>query len=105
MKQDKNIEAIKSVVHSFFPKSKIILFGSRAKKMENEDSDYDLMVIIDKTFPLQEKINWRGKMHKALVKELEAPVDLLLNSEEEINIKKEFPGHIIQSVLEEGVLL
>jgi hypothetical protein len=37
------------------------------------------------------------------VNAIHAPVDILLNSEEEIRQKQELPGHIIRSVIREGV--
>jgi hypothetical protein len=39
------------------------------------------------------------------VKAIRAPVDLLLNSEEEIRQKQQLPGHIIRSVMKEGMAL
>jgi hypothetical protein len=39
------------------------------------------------------------------VKAIKAPIDLSLNSEEEISQKRELPGHIIRTVLREGVTL
>jgi hypothetical protein len=33
------------------------------------------------------------------------PVDLLINSEEEVREKLELPGHIIRSAMREGIIL
>jgi len=57
---------------------KIILFGSRARGDHGEDSDYDILVIV------REGIDWRTKnklyarIHRRLVRELRAPIDLLI---------------------------
>jgi ribosome-associated protein YbcJ (S4-like RNA binding protein) len=36
---------------------------------------------------------------------LHAPVDVLINSEEEMRKKRKLPGHVVQYALEEGILL
>ena len=57
---------------------KIILFGSRARGDYREDSDYDILIIV------RERIDWKTKnklyarIHRRLVRELRAPIDLLI---------------------------
>src|SRR5579863_4721616 len=53
----------------------------------------------------KEKIEWSTRLDRAIVKAIRAPVDLLLNSEEEIRQKQQLPGHIIRSVMREGMAL
>ena len=96
---------IKLIVHSFIPEAKILLFGSYARGDEKKDSDYDLLVITNNSFPSKEKISWTTKIHNALVDALDAPFDVLLDSEEEVNKKKQLPGHIVCWAIKEGVLL
>ena len=96
---------IKSTVNSLLPDSMVLLFGSRARGDFNMHSDFDVLVITKKTFPLGEKRNWRTRINDALVMAIHAPVDVLLNSEEEVNVKKEFPGHIVRWALKEGIIL
>jgi predicted nucleotidyltransferase len=98
-------DTIKTTVRSMLPDARVLLFGSMARGDANEDSDYDVLVIIPKTIPLREKHDWRGKLNGKLVHELQAPVDVLLNSEEEIVMKKNVHGHIIQTAIEEAVEL
>jgi predicted nucleotidyltransferase len=92
-------------VHSFLPNAKVMLFGSRARKDHSEHSDYDLLIIADKTYTTREKLHWMSILNKALVQTIHAPVDVLLNSEEEIKIKKELPGHVVRWATQEGLLL
>jgi len=68
-------------------------------------SDYDLLIVTPSTFTAQEKIEWSSRIDRAIVNAIRAPVDLLLNSEEEIRQKQQLPGHIIRSVMREGVAL
>ena len=58
---------------------------------------------IPELFPL--KAIWRNRLNKTLVRALHAPVDILINSEKEIAVKKTFPGHVVQWALKEGVWL
>ena len=96
---------IKKTVQACLPGARIVLFGSRARGDEDRHSDYDLLIITPKTFTPQEKIHWGSRLDRAIVASIKAPVDILLNSDEEIRQKQEFPGHIIRSVIKEGIIL
>jgi predicted nucleotidyltransferase len=98
-------DTIKTTVRSMLPDARVLLFGSMARGDANEDSDYDILVIISKTLPVREKFDWRGKLNGALVRALKAPVDVLLNSEEEVKKKSAIFGHIIESAVIEGIEL
>ena len=98
-------DTIKSTVQTLLPDARVLLFGSMARGDANKDSDYDVLIIIPKTIPISEKMNWRTIIGNALVHSLRAPVDVLLNSEEEVKKKKELPGHIIRWAMKEGVEL
>ena len=98
-------KTIKGTVLSYLPDARVLLFGSRARGMEDSQSDYDLLVITPQVFTKKEKISWSGKMHQSIVKAIHAPVDLLLYSEEEIHQKQELPGHIVRSAIREGIAL
>jgi len=87
---------IKTTVRSVIPNARVLLFGSMARGDVNKDSDYDVLIIIPNTMLPREKIPWITRIHKALVYALDAPVDVLLNSEEEVEKKKELPGHIVK---------
>lgn len=87
------------------PDARVLLFGSMARGDSNEDSDYDVLVIIPNTIPMREKYDWKSKIRKALVYALDAPVDVLLNSEEEIKRKSAIFGHMIKDVVSEGIEL
>jgi predicted nucleotidyltransferase len=92
-------------VQELLPGSSVLLFGSRARGDHNKHSDYDLLIITPRTFTSKEKIFWANLLDRAIVEAIGAPIDLLLNSEEEVYQKKELPGHIIRTVLREGLRL
>lgn len=95
-------DTIKITVHSLLPNARVLLFGSMARGDANADSDYDVLVIIPQTITPKDKIAWRSKIDVALVDALNAPVDVLLNSEEEIERKIALTNNVIKSAIEEG---
>ncbi len=98
-------DKIRNTVKSCLPDARVMLFGSRARGDADRHSDYDLLIITPKTFTPKEKIFWSTKLDKAIVGAIKAPVDLLLNSDEEIRQKMDLPGHVMRSVMKEGVSL
>jgi predicted nucleotidyltransferase len=96
---------IRETVQSCSPGSRVFLFGSRARGEQDVHSDFDLLIITPLTFTPQEKIEWSSRPDRAIVKAINVPVDLLLNSDEEIRQKQQLPGHIIRSVMQEGMVL
>ena len=97
--------SIKQTVLSVLPNAKVLLFGSRAKGNYTALSDYDFLVVTENDLPLNEKRDFAGKIRRALIALLNAPVDVLINSREEISKKKLLPGHVIKQALNEGIEL
>ena len=98
-------ETIHNTVLSLLPDARILLFGSRAKGTADKHSDYDLLVITPNELTKKERITWSAQLNKAIVAGIDAPVDLLLYSEDEINRKQQLPGHIVRSAVREGVAI
>lgn len=96
---------MKYTVHSIIPDARVVLFGSMVRADNVKNSDYDLLIVTKDTIPAKEKINWMGKLHGALVHALDAPVDVLLNSEEEVLEKKQLMGHVVRWAMKEGMEL
>lgn len=105
MSNGETLEKIKLTVQALLPGARVLLFGSRARGDEDKFSDFDLLIITPETFEPGEKVRWSSKIGKALVKAIHAPVDVLLNSEDEINIKRKLPGHVVKWAIKEGVPL
>jgi predicted nucleotidyltransferase len=105
MNTDRILNTIKSTVHDYLPDARVLLFGSHARGDFKKDSDYDIMVITPNRLTKEQKDDCYGKLDKSLVSSIHAPVDLILYCEEDIEIRKELPGHIVKTVLKEGIAL
>ena len=100
----KETQIIKSVVKQFFPECEAILFGSRARKDAKPDSDYDVLIIIDKLLTPEEKLPLRTQIRKELLK-YNIISDILIQRKEEVEEKKQLTGHILKTIMKEGVLI
>lgn len=98
-------KTIRETVLANLPGSRVLLFGSRARGDGDRFSDYDLLVITPQTFTPREKIRLSTLLDRAIVNAIKAPVDLLLDSEEEIREKQELLGHVVRTAIREGILL
>ena len=98
-------ETIRETVQLNLPGARVLLFGSRARGDYDRFSDYDLMVITPQTLTPKEKIRWTTLLDHAIVNAIKAPVDILINSESEIEEKLELPGHIVRTAVREGIAL
>ena len=97
------LNTIKSTVNSFLPDSRVLLFGSRARGEAGSQSDYDLLVVTHDTLAPRVKMNWENKIRKALVYSLNAPFDVILQSQNEIDEKKDLAGHIVHYAMKEAI--
>jgi predicted nucleotidyltransferase len=98
-------KTIRQIVEFNLPGSRVVLFGSHARGDQDRFSDYDLLIITQSTFTSKERIYWSTLLDRAIVTAINAPIDLLLNSEEEVVEKQQLPGHIIRSAMREGIAL
>lgn len=96
---------IRETVQANLPGSRVLLFGSRARGEEDKFSDYDLLVITPATLADREKIKLITLLNHAINNALKIPVDLLINSEEEVLEKQNLPGHVIRTAIREGMAL
>ncbi len=101
---DNTLAAIGEVVRSTLPEAQILLFGSRARGRAAPDSDYDILIIVGRPLDIHAKLALRTRIRKQLL-ERGIRCDILIQSDQEIQRKKELPGHIVRSVLREGVPL
>jgi predicted nucleotidyltransferase len=87
------------IVSTISPK-KIILFGSRARGDHSEDSDYDILLIIDKSF---KRIDLISSLYSALRQtDLTKNVDFLTISSDRYDELKSDVGYIYKTIEREG---
>ena len=96
------LNIIRKSTKGILPDSKILLFGSRARKDNSIDSDYDFLVITKKSVDIHQKRLYKSQLRKELAK-YKIPADILIQSEAEVEVKKEITGHIIKEILKEGI--
>jgi predicted nucleotidyltransferase len=104
MTSDQIIEAIKFTAHEYLPEAEVMLFGSRARKEQRPDSDYDILLVIENNLTPKEKLPLRTKIRKALLS-IGIRSDILIESKSEIDQKRNLPGHIVRRIFEEAILL
>ena len=91
------LNALKNIQYN-----QIILFGSRAKGNNREDSDYDILVIVNNSFSMDEirkiECDIRKKMATHLI-----DVDVLVRTEKMISKYENVSGTVIHEAMKEGV--
>lgn len=100
--KDKNLDLIKSIVKSCGD-YEVLLFGSRARGDNKQDSDYDIIVVSKDNMDYKTKLDIRSNIHKAIVHKLHVSCDVLMQSEKELMIKKEHLGNIVNYASREWI--
>lgn len=80
---------------------KIVLFGSRARQDFTPLSDYDVLIIMEKPFDINEKMSVSKNIRQYLARS-GLDVDVIIKSENEVNILKDRPGSIVRNALKDG---
>jgi predicted nucleotidyltransferase len=83
---------------------KIILFGSRAKGEFSEESDYDILIIVQKSLAIEEKMRLLARLRKELAKK-GIDADIIIKSSDEVEYYKDKIGSVVKTALKEGVAL
>ena len=83
---------------------KIILFGSRARGDYREDSDWDILVIVDKELDREKKREIIARIRIKLAS-LKIPNDIIIQSSLTVEKRKNDVGYLTYYVLKEGVEL
>lgn len=84
--------------------NRILLFGSRARDEAKEDSDWDFLVIVDREIEREAKWNAILAIKRKLAA-LKIPNDIIVNSEEQAQMRKDHVGYITYYAIKEGVPL
>ena len=84
----------------------IILFGSRAKNSYTEESDWDILVVMEEDLNLSEKKKVWYRIYKNLHKRFKnSSFDVFIKSQEEFNSEKYIVNTVSDEAFEEGVAL
>jgi len=81
---------------------KIILFGSRARGDYREDSDWDILIITKEKLDKEELEDFSYKVSLKLIDLLDKPIDVLIISKEEYEIKRKYKGFVYYWATIEG---
>ncbi len=96
--------AIRDAAQSVVPGARVLLFGSHARGQADAQSDYDILIITERAVDVADRFPLRTRIRKQLL-EQGIRCDVLIQSEQEVQSKRNLPGHIIRSALREGVPL
>ena len=95
---------IKAIARLYISDADVMLFGSRAKKSNSANSDYDILIVTDQTISVTQKTPLRTNIRKDLLSK-GIRSDILIQSKAEIEKKRKLPGHIIRQILNEAIIL
>ncbi|MDR3205712.1 MAG: nucleotidyltransferase domain-containing protein [Candidatus Methanoplasma sp.] len=93
-------KAVRRIVEDYDPKA-VILFGSVANGTDREDSDIDLMVIMDSDMPRFE----RSVDVRFTIGMYSAPIDILAFTPEEFEERRNDKYSVVYEALHKGVVL
>lgn len=105
MESNSNIsEKIKSIARIYIPDAEAMLFGSRARNEAQDDSDYDILIVTETEFSIEDKTSLRTSIRKDLLA-IGIRTDILIQNKKEIERKKRLPGHVIRNILKDAIML
>ena len=103
-RQTPTLEQVAEEIVSEIDPRQIILFGSRARDENREDSDLDILVIQDRPFPDGSRRKQMARVWRRLAG-YPISVDLLVYTPDEIERCRARRSHIVARALREGKVL
>ena len=104
MKNEAPINTICKKIKNMLTNSEVYLFGSRARGDYNQESDYDILIVVQENLIPKEKIKIRSTLRNELSREY-IYADIILQSNEEIESKRNIPGNVVHYAMKEAVRL
>mgnify|MGYP000395050235 CR=1 FL=1 len=96
---------ILDVLHSMSVNvSRIVLFGSQARKDALENSDWDLLIVVNQVLTKKDRKDIYCKVKRELVT-LMIPTDVLIRSKAEVKSTSQLPRNITTVALKEGICI
>jgi predicted nucleotidyltransferase len=95
-------EIVRRLVNDFQP-TRVFLFGSRARGEAKEGSDYDILLVVSSTDVPSYRLAQRA--HRYTLQGIQAPVDIVIVTENQFESKKMVIGTIPESAIHEGTEL
>ena len=99
-------EEIQNIVNRFVETLnplKIYLFGSFARGSENNESDYDFYIVMNKNYQVTNETIANAYISLKGIKR--RPVDIIINNESVFDERVEFINTLENTVIQEGILL
>jgi predicted nucleotidyltransferase len=104
MSREDKISFIKSTIQQYIPASTVYLFGSQAKGVQKNDSDFDILVISNQFLNTYEILKFKSFFRKKFAKE-RIDADIIIETFKDAEEKQKLPGHIVQSAINTGLIL
>jgi predicted nucleotidyltransferase len=104
LNNDNKLPIIHDVIGKHLPGAKVILFGSRAKGIYDDRSDYDVLAVADKNLTPEEIKIIRSKIRRDLA-EMFIPIDIIVTCQNEVQQKAALTNHIINEALATGIAI
>ena len=104
MYEMKDINIIRDTILKEINPFQIVLFGSYATGMQNDNSDIDLMILLKEEITRKEKLNLLFKIEKRFLN-LDYDIDIILKTFKEYNKFKKYIGTINYDVARERKVL
>jgi predicted nucleotidyltransferase len=92
-------EIVRRLVQEFHP-TRLFLFGSRARGQAIEGSDYDLLLVLPATGVPAYRLAQQA--HRSALRGINAPVDVIMITDQEFGRKKTVIGTLAEIAIHEG---
>ena len=89
-----------------YPVKKTILFGSQVNGNSNEQSDFDILILVDDSLQTAAYNELKFSIHKLLIdSSFKYPVDLIVKHESAFETERHVFGALAYRVCREGIVL
>ena len=106
---NRELQKVKEIIEDEVKKTglklqKIILFGSRARGDYTTDSDWDLLIILEKDFTREKKKQLLGNLYRRTAK-LKGSYEIIIKKKSEFEMMKDVVGSLSYEANLEGVTI